>query len=77
MPEKLTWKAVFQIWLVMVPFVGLPGYVLAQQYPAQYQQCVKTAQAGWAWSQETVKTVQAMLPKKAPEGDKEAAKPRN
>lgn len=74
MPDKLTWKAVFQIWLVMVPFVGIPGYVLAQQYPKQYQQCVKTAADGIAFGQSAIKTVQAMLPKKAEA--KEAAKPR-
>jgi len=38
MPDRLTWKAVFFIWMLCVPFVGGAGVVLYQKYPGPFKQ---------------------------------------
>jgi hypothetical protein len=41
MPEKVTWKSVFFIWLLAMPFMAGAGYVAYQKYPVPFQVAAK------------------------------------
>jgi hypothetical protein len=49
MLDRLTWKAVFFIWMLSVPFVGGAGFVLYQKYPGPFKQA-----AAWGLKQAAV-----------------------
>ena len=72
MPDRLTWKSVFFIWMLCVPFVGGAGYVLFQKYPGPFQDAAAWTQKRADAGKKVYKTFQDKRAKDKAAEDKKA-----
>ncbi|MDB5101611.1 MAG: hypothetical protein JWM80_6032 [Cyanobacteria bacterium RYN_339] len=72
MPDRLTWKSVFFIWMLCVPFVGGASVVLYQKYPGPFQQAATWSKQQADHGQKAYKDYQAKRAKDKAKADKQA-----
>jgi hypothetical protein len=72
MPDRMTWKAVFFIWMLSVPFVGGAGFVLYQKYPGPFKQAAAWSLKQADQGQKAYKAYQAKRAKEQAEAAKKA-----
>lgn len=72
MPDRMTWKAVFFIWMLSVPFVGGAGFVLYQKYPEPFRQAAAWGLKQADQGQKAYKAYEAKRAKEKAEAAKKA-----
>lgn len=71
MPDRMTWKGLFLIWMLALPMLGWVGYSVKQYQPETYARAESATMQGIQLAQATWKKVVAE--QKAEEPKKEAA----